>query len=179
MDRWRLLVVLRTVLLASLPVYFASALVWTLLRERPDLLRDQQQGFGQDPGVRVLLTDRERGGRERRDLTVGVLQPALLSCPDNPEAWRVTVAPDTAASRELLLRAGPELLEMIWIVSQVTIGPATGNGWQISVSKAAGAKCPRCWRWQADVGSHATHPDLCGRCARVVTERAAGGAGNP
>ncbi len=92
---------------------------------------------------------------------------------------QVTVAPDSAVSRELLAHAGAGLLEMMLIVSQVTIGPATGSGWQISVNKAAGAKCPRCWRWQADVGSHATHPELCGRCAGVMTELAAGSVGNP
>jgi isoleucyl-tRNA synthetase len=88
------------------------------------------------------------------------------------------VAPATEAQRELLERAGAELLEMIWIVSQVTIGTATGRDWQIHVSKAAGTKCPRCWRWQTDVGLDAAHPELCGRCARVVTELAAGGVGN-
>jgi len=35
------------------------------------------------------------------------------------------------------------------------------------VSRAAGAKCPRCWRWQADIGT--SHPELCGRCARQLS----------
>jgi isoleucyl-tRNA synthetase len=25
-------------------------------------------------------------------------------------------------------------------------------------------KCERCWHYRADVGSHADHPTLCGRC---------------
>ena len=40
-----------------------------------------------------------------------------------------------------------------------------------SVAVAAGAKCPRCWRWQADIGSDASQPELCGRCARQLSSR--------
>jgi len=25
-------------------------------------------------------------------------------------------------------------------------------------------KCERCWHYRADVGAHADHPTLCGRC---------------
>ncbi|PNB46123.1 hypothetical protein C1X29_28570, partial [Pseudomonas sp. GW456-12-10-14-LB2] len=38
-----------------------------------------------------------------------------------------------------------------------------------TVSQAAGAKCPRCWRWQSDIGSAKSHPELCGRCARQLS----------
>jgi isoleucyl-tRNA synthetase len=34
----------------------------------------------------------------------------------------------------------------------------------ISASVSAKAKCVRCWQHRADVGSHAEHPELCGRC---------------
>lgn len=29
-------------------------------------------------------------------------------------------------------------------------------------------KCERCWHWETDVGSHADHPGLCGRCVEAV-----------
>ncbi len=35
----------------------------------------------------------------------------------------------------------------------------------IVVTKATGEKCPRCWRWEDDIGSNADHPTICGRCA--------------
>jgi isoleucyl-tRNA synthetase len=38
----------------------------------------------------------------------------------------------------------------------------------VSVTAAPGAKCPRCWRWQSDVGSQPSQPELCGRCARQL-----------
>ncbi len=55
-------------------------------------------------------------------------------------------------------------LEELFIVSQVS----WGTGADISVVHAEGAKCPRCWRWQTDLGSNASFPELCGRCARQL-----------
>jgi isoleucyl-tRNA synthetase len=31
-------------------------------------------------------------------------------------------------------------------------------------------KCERCWHWETDVGRHAEHPTLCGRCVKAVLE---------
>ncbi|MFI4880529.1 MAG: isoleucine--tRNA ligase [Steroidobacterales bacterium] len=38
------------------------------------------------------------------------------------------------------------------------------NGVWIAVQPATEPKCVRCWHHRADVGTHATHPELCGRC---------------
>jgi isoleucyl-tRNA synthetase len=38
----------------------------------------------------------------------------------------------------------------------------------ITVSRAEGAKCERCWKYQKDTGCDPAHPTLCGRCARVL-----------
>lgn len=68
--------------------------------------------------------------------------------------------PDLSAKDEA------ELAE-VFIVSQVKI--STGPQ-QIKVGKAQGAKCVRCWRFQEDVGQNAQHPELCGRCAKVLID---------
>jgi len=34
----------------------------------------------------------------------------------------------------------------------------------VAVAASKEAKCERCWHYRADVGSHADHPGLCGRC---------------
>jgi isoleucyl-tRNA synthetase len=39
---------------------------------------------------------------------------------------------------------------------------------QIVVVHADGQKCERCWHWETDVGSHSTHPTICGRCVKAV-----------
>lgn len=44
------------------------------------------------------------------------------------------------------------------------------NGTEVAVviASAEAPKCDRCWHHQADVGSHAAHPTLCGRCIENV-----------
>ena len=42
---------------------------------------------------------------------------------------------------------------------------------RVTVERAPGKKCQRCWKHLASVGSQAAHPELCERCARVVMER--------
>jgi isoleucyl-tRNA synthetase len=58
---------------------------------------------------------------------------------------------------------GLDLAEVL-MVSSV----AWGAGTDIKIFHAAGMKCPRCWRWQTDVGSNASTPELCARCARQL-----------
>ncbi|MCV2886128.1 isoleucine--tRNA ligase [Aestuariibacter sp. AA17] len=38
------------------------------------------------------------------------------------------------------------------------------EGVWLSVKSSEGEKCVRCWHHREDVGSHAAHPELCGRC---------------
>jgi len=42
------------------------------------------------------------------------------------------------------------------------------EGLAVRVSPSAHPKCVRCWHHREDVGSHADHPDLCGRCVDNV-----------
>jgi isoleucyl-tRNA synthetase len=83
----------------------------------------------------------------------------------------VVIAPDNAATAEVLTGLGP-WLETVLIVSQAQVAPVTGAATVVTVHRAEGKKCVRCWRWTTDVGAHAAHPELCGRCADVVTAKA-------
>jgi isoleucyl-tRNA synthetase len=38
----------------------------------------------------------------------------------------------------------------------------------VTVEKAQGGKCERCWCISEEVGKDAAHPTLCKRCASVV-----------
>jgi isoleucyl-tRNA synthetase len=42
------------------------------------------------------------------------------------------------------------------------------EGLKLKILKSAHAKCGRCWHFRADVGSHAEHPELCGRCVSNI-----------
>ncbi|HET7005961.1 MAG TPA: isoleucine--tRNA ligase, partial [Candidatus Binatia bacterium] len=43
----------------------------------------------------------------------------------------------------------------------------------VVVSKADGAKCERCWKYDVEVGADQNHPTVCPRCARVLNAGAA------
>ena len=51
---------------------------------------------------------------------------------------------------------------------------SAGRSWQarpkaivaVTVERAAGVKCERCWKYTTDVGSDAAFPTICAPCAR-------------
>jgi isoleucyl-tRNA synthetase len=63
-----------------------------------------------------------------------------------------------------------EALRELLNVSQLEINPTSDTALAVTVSKAAGEKCERCWHWERDIGANKQHPTLCGRCARAVVE---------
>lgn len=76
---------------------------------------------------------------------------------------RVALRCDTAK----LGRIEREELEEFFILSDLQLE----NSAEISaaISKTPYAKCARCWRHREAVGKIEAHPDLCERCAEVVT----------
>jgi isoleucyl-tRNA synthetase len=42
------------------------------------------------------------------------------------------------------------------------------KGLAVTVAKAPGAKCQRCWRYEENLGADASHPEICPRCTAVV-----------
>ena len=65
-------------------------------------------------------------------------------------------------------------LAAVFGVSYVNIETGEGEfkgaveGVSVTVEKAAGEMCERCWSHDATVGSVAGHPHLCARCAAVI-----------
>jgi len=55
-------------------------------------------------------------------------------------------------------------------VSQLEIQFNGDASTSVSVSKADGQKCERCWHWETDIGSTPEHPTICGRCVKAVEE---------
>jgi isoleucyl-tRNA synthetase len=84
---------------------------------------------------------------------------------------QVVIEPDNDATGEMLKQFAP-VLETVLIVSQAQIGRPTGGTLRVKVSRAAGQKCVRCWRWNEDAGKGGADAELCGRCADVVKELA-------
>lgn len=58
-------------------------------------------------------------------------------------------------------------IEEFLILSSLSIAEGAKN---VVIGKTEAGKCERCWRHRDEVGSHADHPTLCGRCADAVLE---------
>ena len=64
-------------------------------------------------------------------------------------------------------------LNAVFITSGIEItegdgGDYVGENVGVTVSKADGAKCERCWSYSDTVGQNAEHPTLCERCAKII-----------
>jgi isoleucyl-tRNA synthetase len=75
-----------------------------------------------------------------------------------------------------LLRTYQTWLPALFIVSQVELaaGASSGAPLAVTVHRAAGAKCERCWNYSPQVGANADYPTCCERCVPVLLEIAAG-----
>jgi isoleucyl-tRNA synthetase len=77
----------------------------------------------------------------------------------------------------VLITAYEDLLPTFFIVSAVEITntviegsykSAEVQGLEITVERAAGNKCQRCWNWSELVGTFADAPEICERCYKVI-----------
>jgi len=67
------------------------------------------------------------------------------------------------------LAENKELLAMIFIVSDVVIeDDPSATEIEITVARAEGEKCERCWVYSTTVGRNEKHPTLCSRCAEIM-----------
>ena len=72
-----------------------------------------------------------------------------------------------AAEADLaLLQSLNDDLRFVFITSKVTLEAA--DSLRVAVQASADPKCERCWHYVADVGAHAQHATLCGRCVANI-----------
>lgn len=67
-----------------------------------------------------------------------------------------------------LLNKYIEFLTELFIVSQVEIKKGLNN-LEVSIKRAIGAKCERCWNYSDTVGKDPKHPAICNRCIEALT----------
>jgi isoleucyl-tRNA synthetase len=63
------------------------------------------------------------------------------------------------------LRASAAELPALFIVSGVELAEGAP---EVTVARAPGVKCERCWIYATDVGAAPAHPTLCGKCATAL-----------
>ena len=147
------------------------------------LVKDLLEGLR--PQVnRQLEACRKQGGKgQTQGAAAGI--GSSLEAQVHLELADVADDPQTAPLREALalLEASstPEVDNLAdWLlVSSVQIGgeppaqllaQACEAGVTVRIAKAAGQKCERCWHYETDIGRHAAHPTLCGRCVAVLAQ---------
>jgi isoleucyl-tRNA synthetase len=86
----------------------------------------------------------------------------------------------TASGEDLtLLQRYASQLPMLFIVSEVGVehGSAPAGGARselgVTVSRASGVKCERCWRYVSAVSTNAAQPGICDRCQDALAETVA------
>jgi len=88
------------------------------------------------------------------------------------EAVRTTGAVGASLQAVLAIEAGPEDAALLRALGEdlryVTITSAAevldAEALAVRVSPSEAVKCERCWHYRDDVGAHASHPTICGRC---------------
>jgi isoleucyl-tRNA synthetase len=69
-----------------------------------------------------------------------------------------------------LLAAYSNELPGLFIVSQVQVTNTPEADLAVTVERADGVKCERCWKYTKDVGSDPTFPTVCAPCADAVRQ---------
>jgi len=84
---------------------------------------------------------------------------------------KVEITPHTKRNKELLNNY-ENILEDLFIVSQVSILEADDNqkSLGVSIKKAEGRKCQRCWKYHPQTGEDERYPDTCPRCSAVLSK---------
>src|SRR6266478_4762286 len=105
------------------------------------------------------------------------------------EAARNAKTISGALEAQILLSAGSDLtplleqykswLPALFIVSQVELGNLSSEdgqksellpGLSVTVRRADGTKCERCWNYSTHVGENADYPTVCERCVKALDE---------
>lgn len=135
------------------------------------------------PEVKEEYLDDELEQKWERLLTVrGEVTKALeIARRDKVIGNSLEAAVGLYADEELFSFLEPELSELpiIFIVSGVSLShmrsaPAESQSSEalpelaISIQKAAGQKCERCWMYHEGIGTDTEHPTICPRCAEAV-----------
>lgn len=92
----------------------------------------------------------------RRDKVIGKSLEARLTALGSADALKA-------------LDGCSDVLREILNVSQFAVKESDAEAITFEVSRAEGEKCARCWHLETDIGSHDSHPTLCGRCVDAVS----------
>jgi isoleucyl-tRNA synthetase len=110
--------------------------------------------------LRDAVNERLEAARQQKIIGKGLEAHVSLRVPADTQAVLAPVEGDLA---------------MIFNTSSVSVGPlAAGDAsLGVDVRRAAGSKCPRCWRFVTDIVTDGALEGICGRCADALGDRVA------
>lgn len=133
------------------------------------------------PAISVHLAEWKSGSVTRKDAEVEAWKNLFLlrelALPELEKARQAKQIGKSLEAKLVINGSGPlivdaklhlDSLRELLNVSQVQLENGGGETVFATVSKADGQKCERCWHWETDIGTQATHPTLCGRCAEAI-----------
>ena len=112
------------------------------------------------------IVNRHLEGMRREGHIGGALDADVVVYVDN--TTRELLAPIEPELRFLLITSAARLADLDEELSQVGVVEADGFSVAIEARRSDSEKCVRCWHRREDVGQHAEHPELCGRCVENV-----------
>jgi isoleucyl-tRNA synthetase len=168
--------------LAAPVLSFTCEEVWTLLpKSAGDPASVHLALFPAPEELTAGLSAEQRGRLANWDRLMDV-RPVVLKALEqarqekfigNPLEARVVLAVNGEMGK-LLAGYRPQL-PALFIVSQVDLREGTGEGIEVQVERAPGAKCERCWKYTTDVGQSPRWPTICAPCVEAVEEIQRGG----
>jgi isoleucyl-tRNA synthetase len=142
------------------------------LREIPDS-PDQRRWWSD------LLAIRETAGRVlegmRKDGKIGSSLDATLTLHADPDV--VERYKQVADELRFFFIVSDLRLDIGEAPADAVLTELEGANVWVSAAVSDAPKCVRCWHHREDVGTHADHPDLCGRCVENVEAFDGKGAG--
>ncbi|HRQ05191.1 MAG TPA: isoleucine--tRNA ligase [Nitrosomonas halophila] len=121
------------------------------------------------PADTQILLNRWQRLRELRALVQKQLEDARARG-EIGSSLAATVTIHAAGEDHALLASLGDDLRFMLITSEIHLQQAANlTDESITVAASPHLKCERCWHYRQDVGSHAEHPTLCGRCVNNLT----------
>ncbi|MEW6139732.1 MAG: isoleucine--tRNA ligase [Thermodesulfobacteriota bacterium] len=162
---------------------FTAEEVWSMFNADRGTPKSVHLASFPEPVAGIELTDEER---KRWDSLLLVRQQVSKSL----EESRAEKTIGSSLEAKVTIEAPDDIIAMIsnldqpkdfFIVSQLDLRPAGPSaeqgeedsklpGLKITVSRADGEKCPRCWIRSPEIGTVEKFPEVCPRCARVLEE---------
>lgn len=100
--------------------------------------------------IEVLRSDGKVGSSLQAEITINVDESTYLAIKDIEEDLRFVMITSKATLQN---------------ISEFKDSSTSG----VSVSASTNKKCERCWHYVADVGAHAEHQTICGRCVSNIS----------